>query len=44
MHILYNLITQSLGGGVTCKSAPGQGTQFDITIPQKQEKNYESRE
>ncbi|MCG8507923.1 MAG: ATP-binding protein [Rhodospirillales bacterium] len=33
MHIVYNLITQTLGGNVTCRSAPGKGTAFDILIP-----------
>lgn len=33
MHILYNLITQKLGGSVTCKSTPGEGIEFAITIP-----------
>ena len=35
MHIVYNLVTQSLGGRITCKSAPGKGTRFIIIIPLK---------
>ena len=35
MHILYNLVTQSLGGTVTCSSEPGQGAEFTITLPLK---------
>lgn len=35
MHILYNLITQSLKGSVTCKSKPGEGTQFAISFPRE---------
>lgn len=33
MHILYNQITQTLGGSVTCASTPGQGTVFSISLP-----------
>ncbi|MBT5810433.1 MAG: transporter substrate-binding domain-containing protein [Rhodospirillaceae bacterium] len=33
MHILYNLITQTLSGSVTCRSEPGQGAEFTITLP-----------
>ncbi len=35
MHILYNLVTQSLGGTVTCDSEPGSGVKFNITFPRK---------
>jgi signal transduction histidine kinase len=33
MHIVYNLVTQTLQGKIKCTSAPGQGTKFIITIP-----------
>jgi signal transduction histidine kinase len=33
LHIVYNLITQQLGGDITCKSSPGVGTTFIICIP-----------
>ena len=33
MHIVYNLVTQRLKGQIECKSAPGQGTEFMLTIP-----------
>ena len=33
LHIIYNLITQSLGGRIAMESAPGRGTTFRITIP-----------
>lgn len=33
MHIIYNLVTQSLGGKIECESEPGQGTAFIINIP-----------
>lgn len=32
MHIVYNLV-QSLGGTISCESAPGQGTSFTIRLP-----------
>ena len=35
MHILYNLITQTLNGSVACRSEPGQGAEFKITLPLK---------
>ncbi|OWR30713.1 hypothetical protein CDO73_08940 [Saccharibacillus sp. O23] len=33
MHIVFNLVTQSLGGSIVCDSGPGQGTTFDIYLP-----------
>jgi len=36
MNIVYNLITQKLGGTVTCESEPGKGITFEITIPTDQ--------
>lgn len=33
MHIVYNLVTQTLGGTIDCHSVPGQGTHFRIQIP-----------
>jgi signal transduction histidine kinase len=33
LHIVYNLVTQTLEGEITCESAPGSGTTFLITIP-----------
>ncbi|WP_274364577.1 sensor histidine kinase [Paenibacillus thermotolerans] len=33
MHIVYNLVTQSLGGTVKVDSALGKGTRFTILIP-----------
>jgi len=35
MHIVYNLVKQSLAGNITCTSALGEGTQFDIVFPEK---------
>jgi len=33
LHIIFNIITQSLGGRLTMDSVPGRGTTFRITIP-----------
>ncbi|MFC5530941.1 sensor histidine kinase [Cohnella yongneupensis] len=33
MHIVYNLVVQSLGGTIACDSQLGQGTAFTIQIP-----------
>jgi len=33
MHIVYNLVTQSLSGEIKCESTPGECTVFTITIP-----------
>ena len=33
MHLVYNLVTQSLGGRIMCTSQEGQGAFFDIRFP-----------
>jgi signal transduction histidine kinase len=33
LHIIFNLVTQQLGGRLTFESRPGWGTRFRITIP-----------
>ena len=33
LHLVYNLVTQLLGGTIACASAPGRGTQFTIRLP-----------
>lgn len=35
MHLVYNLITQRMGGSIQCESTPGQGVHFHIEIPQE---------
>lgn len=37
MNIVYNLVTQSLNGGIQCFSTLGQGSLFMITIPIEEE-------
>ena len=37
MHIVYNLITQKLGGQISAESGIEEGTAFDIRVPLKQE-------
>ncbi len=39
LHIVYNLVTQSLGGTITCDSSPGKGACFFIKIPVINNKN-----
>lgn len=34
MHIVYNLVTQLLGGSVVCESEPGKGVRFLVRFPQ----------
>lgn len=33
MHVVYNLVTQKLGGEIVCHSTPGEGTRFAISLP-----------
>ncbi|MBF0380979.1 MAG: HAMP domain-containing histidine kinase [Magnetococcales bacterium] len=33
MHIVYNLVTKTLYGKITCESSPNNGTTFNITLP-----------
>src|SRR5205823_11070331 len=33
LHIIFNLVTQQLGGRMIFESRPGWGTRFRITIP-----------
>lgn len=33
LHMVYNLVTQLLGGTIVCASAPGQGAEFTIHLP-----------
>jgi signal transduction histidine kinase len=33
LHIVYNIVTQKLGGTIVCESAPGKGTAFVLEIP-----------
>ena len=41
MHIVYNLVTQKLGGVISAQSRIGEGALFDIRIPIKQETDNE---
>lgn len=34
MHIVYNSVTQGLGGSIQCESAPDAGTRFVLDFPQ----------
>ncbi|GBC61712.1 hypothetical protein DENIS_2674 [Desulfonema ishimotonii] len=33
LHVVYNLVTQTLGGQIECASTPGSGTEFLINLP-----------
>ena len=33
LHLVYNLVTQALGGTITLKSKPHQGVSYDINFP-----------
>jgi signal transduction histidine kinase len=33
LHIVYNLVTQVLGGRITVHSSPGNGTRFVLALP-----------
>ena len=33
MHVVYNVVTQGLGGTIRCASVLGQGTEFFIDVP-----------
>lgn len=35
MHIVYNLVTETLGGEISCTSEPGRGTSFRIRFPRR---------
>ncbi|MDM8531381.1 AAA family ATPase [Anaerolineales bacterium HSG25] len=39
LHIIYNLVTQRLGGAIRCQSELGSGTKFVIEIPMGAERN-----
>jgi len=33
MHLVFNLVNQTLGGSISCHSQPGQGAHFTLHIP-----------
>ncbi|MBN2534331.1 MAG: substrate-binding domain-containing protein [Spirochaetales bacterium] len=33
LHLIFNIITQTLGGTIECRSKPGEGTKFIIRMP-----------
>jgi signal transduction histidine kinase len=35
LHIVFSLVTQTLGGHIECSSTPGQGTTFLLLLPDK---------
>ena len=43
MHILYNQVTQTLGGSVSCTSEVERGTRFDLSFPKNVQKKHFDR-
>lgn len=41
MHVVYNLVTQTLRGRIDAASSPGQGVLFTLHIPLEKEMNHE---
>ena len=33
LYVIYNVITQKLGGSIRCNSEPGKGTEFVVNFP-----------
>lgn len=33
LHIVFNIVTRTLGGTITCESAPGKGIKFHVVMP-----------
>ena len=40
LHLVYNLVTQALGGNITIKSELEKGTEFNIIVPLNLDSNY----
>jgi signal transduction histidine kinase len=43
MNIVYNLVTQKLGGTIQCSSEPGRGTTFVMEFPFRQEETHDNQ-
>jgi len=41
MHIVYNLVTQTLGGQISCTSEEGKGTHFQLDLPNSDNQQQE---
>lgn len=33
MHLVYNIVSQALGGSIKLKSRPGEGVEFTVKFP-----------
>ncbi|MDY0109633.1 MAG: HAMP domain-containing sensor histidine kinase [Candidatus Krumholzibacteria bacterium] len=43
LHVVYNLVTRSLGGRLQCMSGAGEGTIFDIEFPIEKDTNADDK-
>ncbi|MBI9109024.1 MAG: cache domain-containing protein [Spirochaetales bacterium] len=41
LHIVYNIVTQKLGGEIICRSRDQNGTEFELTLPDNRESEEE---
>jgi len=41
LHIVFNIVTRKLGGKILCRSQNLNGTEFELTLPDKQENEEE---
>ena len=44
LHLVFNLVTQNLGGCIECTSEPNKGTTFTITLPVNSERDPQTQQ
>jgi len=40
LHVVYNLVTRTLGGRLHCSSEPGKGTTFEVVFPANEDTEH----